>query len=107
MTRISQALKIENLVRIPGRNFSNLSDVEAASMIDAHVSGDETEFSQSALSEFMLIPNRSPRLEQIRKRIKAIDESCRVSTNLDGLRTDDGLKALRDLSDNLRLGSFV
>lgn len=102
MRKLVELIGFRNLVRLPGRTFYNLTDEDVALMIEAHSGGDNEGFEQSALSEFMVVPNKDAHLEQIRKIIIKIDESNRTPSSPDGLKSEEGLRALSDLECELR-----
>ena len=99
---IATMVGFENLIRIPGKSFFTLTDYDVACMIDAHIHGGSDMFHESALSEFLLVPNRVARLEKIRRRLKGIDEAERMPDEHDGLRTTGGLSALTHFANELR-----
>ena len=105
MKFIKRALKfvgVINLVKIPGKNFFNLSNSEMAMMIDSFIAGGNEKFDESALPEFMLVPNRNPRLEEIRITIQQIDERNRTIYEPDGLGSSTGTQELKNLATSLR-----
>jgi hypothetical protein len=102
MSGLLRILGFQRLVRRLGKSFANLSDIDVADMIEAHINEGSRDFHASALSEFMLVPNECPRLEEIRRRVALIDESSRTADLLDGLRTASGIARLKALASELR-----
>jgi len=90
-------------VKIPGKNFDNLSDIEFAVMIDAHLNEGNDEFDESALTEFTLMKYQDSRLESLRQRINDIQNKYKTAENPDGLLSEKGVKKLRLLKTELKL----
>jgi len=97
-----RVLGFKNLIRIPGATFHTLSNEQVALMIEGAVFGENDLFDPGALHEFMLVPNRSTQLEQLRVRIERIALNNASGDCPDGLLTKAGMAELRDLVSELR-----
>jgi hypothetical protein len=91
-----------HLIKIEGKNFFNLSRSEAADMIDAYLAGGDDRYEDSALPEFMIVPNPTGWLEELRLQLARIDAGRRTEEENDGLATRAGRKDLAELSHALR-----
>lgn len=91
-----------NLIKLPGKDFFNLSRSDAADMIDAYIMGGNALYEHAALPEFMLVPNPIKWLEELRIQIAHIDADKRTDDERDGLATEAGREDLALLSRVLR-----
>ncbi len=89
------------MINIEGRDFFNLSRADAAEMIDAFLEGGNGRYDYAALPEFILVPNGSW-LEDLRLRLKFIDEHRRTADEPDGLASGAGRLDLMALACELR-----
>jgi len=96
---------VKSYIKGGQRRFSKLSDNELADMIEAFLNNGSDRFEENALTEFVLLRYRNARLEAVRVRIDAIQESCRTSDQPNGLRSASGIKKLRSLQSELRATS--
>jgi hypothetical protein len=90
------------LIKVEGRNFFNLSCQDAADMINAFLEGGNDRYDYSALPEFMLVPNKTFWLEELRLRLRGIDDNRRTTDEQDGLASVAGRGDLSALSLELR-----
>lgn len=102
--KLLRALGFKRLIRIPGVSFENLTDEQAAILIEEFIANVEDKFDSSALYEFRVIPNKDSRIENIRKRVLEIEASCASGDYPDSLRTKSGRAALKNLASELRIG---
>lgn len=90
------------LIKVEGLDFFNLSRQDAADMIDGFLEGGNDRYSYSALPEFMLVPNKTSWLEELRMRLRGIDDNRRTADEHDGLASIEGRSDLSALSLELR-----
>lgn len=96
------AMRFIDLVKIPGKDFHKLSISEFVQMIESHINQDETYFDPSALSEFMLVPNKDANLEILRRKLVSIDQDFSNADERDGLTSECGLSALKMWASRLK-----
>jgi len=97
---ILSLLGFRKMVLIEGKGFSDLSLPEMAEMTDVHL-GLPGRFAPEALYEFYTVPNRGP-LEEVRKRLLAVQADFAEPDEPDGLSTKPGRAALQALATELR-----
>lgn len=104
---IGPIMLFKNLIHIPGKNFSNLTKLDAANMIEAFLANGSEDYDPSALTEFMLVPSKVEWLEKLRLNLIAIDQNRKSLKKLDGLSSDDAIADLGDIVTELREASSV
>ncbi|WP_439632790.1 hypothetical protein [Glycocaulis sp.] len=102
VSRMLRMLGFKSYVKIPGKGFDDLTHRELASMIEACLDGENSDFEYSALYELTLMKYKKEHLENARRAIMEIQENCKSPVEYDGFRTVEGRKALRLLMEEWR-----